>query len=93
MCTCVVCVRVDKHCKAVDAKEAKRETLLEIVHFVIACPNCLTSEIYLEIRKMIDANVWRPLHPKVKASSHTHAHMMMPFHTCVCVCVCVCLCG
>ena len=28
-------------------------------------PNCLTPEVYNEIRMMVEANVWRPLGPKL----------------------------
>ena len=46
------------------SQEAKRETLLEVVHYVIACPSCLTKDVYHEVRAMVEANVYRPLHPK-----------------------------
>lgn len=50
--------------EAAAAKEAKRETLLEVVHYVIACPACLTAPVYREIAAMVEANVYRPLPPK-----------------------------
>ncbi len=51
--------------EAVEAKEAKRETLLEIVHYVVAFPNCLTAQVYQEISNMVEINVYRPLPPKM----------------------------
>lgn len=50
---------------ALQAKEDKRETLLEIVHYVVAHPNCLTKEVYPHLVKMIDCNIYRSLPPKL----------------------------
>lgn len=61
---CNVCFNFGNSLEAVEAKEAKRKTLLEIVHYVVAFPNCLTSDVYKEIRIMVENNVWRALPPK-----------------------------
>ena len=61
---CCICFDFGRP-EALDAKESKRETLLEIVHYVIAYPNCLTADVYNEIRIMVDANVYRSLPPKL----------------------------
>lgn len=62
---CRVVFNFENPLEALAAKEAKRETLHEIVHYVVAFGNCLTAEVYQEIRTMVDCNVYRPLHPKI----------------------------
>jgi serine/threonine-protein phosphatase 2A regulatory subunit B' len=57
---------LDGH-EAVEAKNAKRETLLEIVHYVVANPNCLTAQVFQEVAVMVEANVFRPLPPRLNA--------------------------
>ena len=63
--SCQICFNFCGADDAIEAKEAKRETLLEIVHYIVGHPNCLTPDAYMEISAMVEANVWRPLGPKV----------------------------
>jgi serine/threonine-protein phosphatase 2A regulatory subunit B' len=62
---CKVLFDFTKVLAEVEQKEIKRETLLELVEYILTEKGVLTPTVYKELTDMISVNLFRPLPPRV----------------------------